>query len=744
MAKKKEKKRKENITQEKVSEINSETVSDSDSDKQTVSEKSSFSQLDFLKPFLNKTYIEIAILVIIVLIGMSLRVQDLYDWQKEPDRAFYNGEPLFINFDSYFYLSLARDIVEGNHDKTEEKRDVPIGVERRFPPPLLSVLTAFIKKITPFSYMWIAVFIPVFLGPLISIPIFYLGRHYGGASMGTVSALFSVISYYYIYRSNIGWYDTDCLNVTLTVLSVLLALMFAINKGKTRYAYFAAIIINYLFFLLWWDSTPEVVTVVSLTPFLTALLFFYRPSKKEALIFFSILSMPVLILLLWKGLEIPMRIINGIKVVFTYISVKETVDIWPSIGATVAEQKRPELMELIVKSAGHPFPFYIGLIGLVLLLVKKSKEGLLLFVPVVLGALSVFYAKRFIIFMVPVIALGVGFFISFIWSYKKKFKFIYFVTPILVFLLVYPSLVKVLTNTFFPPEDPPLIMAFDEAGKRTEANAVIWAWWDHGYPLLFWANRGTIGDGTLHGGERSAYNALPFVTDNFRLSANFISFYIAHGIPGIHKFYKAYDNVPEGYDALKELLAAGPDKTREKLTSSPLKPVDDLTNTEKWLKFLFPGETLPTYILLDKRLLQTAYWWFWLGTWDPSKKDGIHPYYYPLFNIKRNGDNFETPEGLSLDLRKGVFFIENKQAAIKSLLIVEPPRPNEINFGRQEGSRVEIIPKFEYGAIMDEPIARSVFNQIFLRLMVDKRFFEPVIISTPFFQIWKVKGDVAQ
>lgn len=737
--KKKEKNAKEQIKPEIKPEI------ETNVNNNIILEEKTLFYPSFLKVLITKKYLEIAMLIVIILIGMSLRSQDIYDWQQEPDRAFYNGDPLFINFDGYFYLSLARDIVEGTHDKIEEKRDVPIGVERRFPPPLLSVLTAFIKIITPFSYMWIGAFLPVFLGPLLSIPMFYLGRHYGGTSMGAVSALFSVAAYYYIYRSNIGWYDTDCLNVTFTVMSVLLALMFAINKGKVRYFYFAGALINYLLFMFWWDSTPEVVTVISLVPFLTGLALFYRPSKKEALMFFFLLSLPILILLLWKGLAAPLRIINAVKSVFSYISVKEVVDIWPSIGATVAEQKRPELMELIVKSAGHPFSFLIGLAGILMLLIKRAKEGLFLFVLVVLGALSVFYAKRFIIFMIPVIALGVGFFTSFVWSYKKRFKFIYFVMPLLVFALIYPSLDRVLNNTFFPPEDPPLVMGFDEARKNTEENAVIWAWWDHGYPLLFWANRGTIGDGTFHGGERSAYNALPFVTDNFRLSANFISFYIAHGIPGIHRFYKACGNdIPKAYQKLKELLAAGPEKARERLLSEPLKSMDDLTDNDKWLKFLFPGETRPTYIMLDKRLLHTAYWWFWLGSWDPAQKDGVHPYYYPLFNIKRNGNMFDTPEGLRLDLKKGILFIENKQAEIKSVLLVEPPRPNEINFGKKEGARVEIIPKFEYGAIMDDVIASSVFNQIFLRLMVDKRFFEPVTISTPFFQIWKVKGDVAR
>jgi len=733
---KKEKKIKENISfNQEITEINN------ISDNKLIPEKKS----KFLSFAIKKNLLEIGILIFIILIGISLRAQDLHDWKISPEAAFYKGEPLLINFDGYFYLSLARDLVDGNYDKIDKKRDVPIGVERRNTPPLLSVITAFIKKITPFSFMWIAVFIPVFLGPLLSVPMFYLGRQYGGTLMASVSALFSVVAYYYIYRSNLGWYDTDCLNVTLTASSVLLALMFAINKNKIRYLYLGVAFINYFIFLLWWDSTPEVVTVISLVPVIIAFLLFYRPPKKEAVILFSFISFFFLIFLIWQGFDMPLQITRRIFETFNYIAVKETVDIWPTIGATVAEQKRPELMELILKSSGHPLTFFVGLIGIILLFIRKAKEGLFLFILVVLGALSVFYAKRFIIFMVPVIAIGIGYFTSLTWEYRKKFKFLYFLTPLLVFILIFPSLQKVLSNTFYPPEDPPLVAGFDEAKKRTEENAVIWAWWDHGYPLLFWAERGTIGDGTLHGGERSAYNALPFVTDSFRLSANFIGFYIAHGIPGIHKFYKAYNNdIATAYDALKNLLAAGPDSAREILVSSPLKNIEDLDNIDKWIKFLFPGQTRPTYIFLDKRLLQTSYWWFWLGSWDISKKDGIHPYYYPLFDIRRNGDFFETDEGLSLDIQKGILIVGKKHAEVKSILIVESPKPREINFGRKEGARVEILPKFEYGAIMDDYVAKSVFNQLFLRMYVDKRFFEPVVISTPYFQIWKVTPDVAR
>lgn len=685
---------------------------------------------------------DIIIISIIIAIGILVRLEDLYRWYQNPELAFYNGEPLFINFDGYYYLTLARDLLEGNYDRIDERRDVPVGAERRAIPPLLSLVTAGLKAVTPFSYMWIGALIPVFLGPLIAIPIYYLSKHLGGIYMAITSSLLTVVSYYYVYRSNLGWYDTDCLNVTFTVCAVYFSLMFGVTSDRRRYLYFVALLVNYLLFLWWWDSTPDTVTAITFTPFVFSLLLFYRPPRKEAIIFLSILLIPLLLLNIITKFEMPLRIVNALIGNFKYISVKDVVDIWPSIGATVSEQQKPEFMELVYKSSGNLLTFMCGILGIIVLMIRRHREGVLLSLLIALGILAVFYAKRFIIFLIPVIAIGVGFVISYVHNLSKRSRVIAYLIPVFVFILVFPSLKAIYDETFYPPEDPPLIYAFDTISKVTEKDAVIWAWWDHGYPILFWSNRGTIGDGFYHGGERSAYNALPYTTTNFKLAANFIHFYLAHGIPGIHKFYRAYDNdVPKAYALLKELLSKEPNEARAILEKSTPKGSDGPQTIDDWLRFLFPGETKPAYLLLDRRLLFTAYWWYWLGSWDPATKTGIHPYIFPLLELEKTEKGFISSDGIIIDIARGIIQVQNKEAYLKRLILVDAPSPYEIDYGRVNGGQVEIVPKYSYGAIVDDHIANSVFNQMFMRLTADSRHFEPVVIEHPVFSLWKVKGD---
>jgi len=76
------------------------------------------------------------------------------------------------------------------------------------------VIAAGLAKITPFSLNWIGAVLPALLGLLLALPLYALGRFYGGPAMGLTAVLMGLLSHYYVYRSSLGWFDTDCMNVT--------------------------------------------------------------------------------------------------------------------------------------------------------------------------------------------------------------------------------------------------------------------------------------------------------------------------------------------------------------------------------------------------------------------------------------------------------------------------------------------------------------------------------------------------
>jgi len=696
---------------------------------------------------INSKWIEAVVILVILLLGLLVRLEDLRDWKAQPGRAFYHNEPLLTTFDGYYYLTLARDIAQGTYRSTDEKRAIPDCPPRPQPPPLLSLIGNMEKHITGMSFDWIGALTPAFLGILLFFPLYGIGRFYGGPVMGCSAGLFGIMSFYYVYRSSLGWFDTDCMNVTFAMSAVFFALKFGETRNFRRYIWFAGAIINYILFLLWWDQTPQITTAVALLPLAAALLFFYRPGKREGIVFLSILLAGLLGILALKGANLPIKTVQGIISSYKYIS-KQVQGDFPNIGVTISEQVIPSLNEIVAKTTDNVLTFALSIAGLGLLFWRFRMKGVYLAVPALLAGLSFFFAKRFMIFLAPTLALGGGFVINEIWMLKGRYRVSAVVAPIIALIFVVSSFQKDLNKTFWPKEPPYVIAGMDLAARTTPENAVIWAWWDHGYPMIYWAKRGTINDGQVHGGERSVFNGLPMSTNNERLSANIMHFFVEKGINnGTHLVYRACDgDVAKGFSLIKTVMAAGPQRAGEIIEMAKLKPVGNIKTTDDWLRFFFPAETRPVYLFLDWRLTVTNYWWFWLGSWNPGTHQGVHPGYASFYGIKKKDNVIEgvTSNGrrMAVDIKKGIIQFGGKQAYLKSLYLRYARNIETRDYHRKEGLHFEAVMGKGFGAAMDDDIAESIFNKLFIRHVSSQAYFQPVSLQTPYFQLWKVKGEV--
>ena len=693
-----------------------------------------------------KGWIEAGIILIILALGLLVRLEDIRDWQAHPDRTLFHGEPLLTTFDGYYYLTLARDLAEHAYRPVDEKRAVPDCPPRPQPPPLLSEIANIASGLAPVSLNWIGALAPAFLGILLFFPIYGIGRFYGGSVMGSSAGLFAIMSFYYVYRSSLGWFDTDCMNVTFAMSAVFFALKFGETKTPRRYFWFAGALLNYLLFLWWWDQTPQVTTAVALLPLAAALVFFYRPGKKEAMVFLGLLLAGVLGVLALKGMNLPIKTVQGIIGSYKYIS-KQVQGDFPNIGVTISEQLIPSLPEIVAKTTDNTATFFLSIAGLGLLFWRFRARGIYIAVPALLAALSFFFAKRFLIFLAPTLALGAGFIIHEIWQMKDRYRVAAMAAPLMALIFVLPSFQKDMAKTFWPKEPPYIIAGMTRASESTPENAVIWAWWDHGYPMIYWARRATINDGQVHGGERSVFNGLPLAASDERLSANMMQFFVERGInSGTHKVYKACGgDVAKGFSLIKSVMAAGPEKAGDLIKNAHLEPQGDIKSAEDWLRFFFPAEARPVYLFLDWRLTVTNYWWFWLGSWDPSRHDGTHPGYASFYGIKLKDGKIigatSNGQAMMLDMEKGIMRFGNKEALVKKLFLRYSTRVETKEYPRQKGLNFDAVLDKGYAAAMDDNIAKSVFNKLFLRHVFSPGYFEPVSLHTPYYQIWKVKGE---
>ncbi|MDA9983434.1 hypothetical protein N9H39_12105, partial [Gammaproteobacteria bacterium] len=181
-----------------------------------------------------------AILLGIMVLGVLVRLDALYDYLAEPEKFFYLGEPLERSVDGYRTLTHARDLLAGNYEGLDVRRRVPEYSERPWPPMLMALLAAGLNQLTGISLNWIAGFLPVLLGPLIALPLYGLGRYYGGVAMGMSSALLGTLAMASVSRSSFGWFDTDCLNVTFLLATAYFALRFGTLERSRRYLYLGA------------------------------------------------------------------------------------------------------------------------------------------------------------------------------------------------------------------------------------------------------------------------------------------------------------------------------------------------------------------------------------------------------------------------------------------------------------------------------------------------------------------------
>lgn len=713
----------------------------SDNPTDRLQPESSAKQAD--RPFWlkNKKLLEIAALIMIIIVGLVVRLEDIRDWQQQPDLAFYQGEPILTNFDGYYYLTLARDLVENTYNKVDEKRAVPDGIDRPSPPPLMSVMTAAVAKITPFSMNWIGAVFPAAVGVLLALPLFGIGRYYGGAAMGLTAALMALVSHYYVYRSNLGWFDTDCMNITWAMVSAWCFLNFGVKQTGRRYLYFAAGLINTVLFLWWWDMATNVVLACSAIPMLVALVFYYRPKPKEGKIFLGVMAALILALLVWKGFDLPVKVIKGVYSQYTYIA-KESTSAFPNIGVTISEQEKPSFNQIVDRTTNSLPVLLLAGVGLVLLVWRKGKSTLFLTVPVLLSILPFLFAKRFLIFVTPASALGLGFLVAELWALRRRWQYLTWLTPLIALLLAYPAFKKDMDATFWPKERVDAIHAMDIASKSTGKDSVLWAWWDHGYPIIYWARRAGINDGSVHQGERTVYNGVPLVTSDPRLAANFMQFYVKRGVKGMGLFYQALDNDRlRGFQLAKDVLAAGPEKGHELLAAANLKAVKEWQSTDDWLRFFFPPEPREVNLFLDFRLHDTAYWWYWLGSWDIGKQDGTHPNYQKFVMAQLTERGIEGPN-LSVNPDNGRIRVNNNQSGQLSKLVVyqdHPPQSRDYQSGLT--LRLDMFPKWGFAALQGPKIQESIFAQLFIHHQYHPDYFKPITLNAPLYQIWRVTGD---
>jgi hypothetical protein len=97
---------------------------------------------------------------------------------------------------------------------------------------------------------------------------------------------------------------------------------------------------------------------------------------------------------------------------------------------------------------------------------------------------------------------------------------------------------------------------------------------------------------------------------------------------------------------------------------------------------------------------------------------------------------------LRINLETGEVTAEKFRARLSGLSSIIDSSPHEKRYPWPGNAFFGMIPSKGYGLLMDLDFSNSVFSKLFIRQQYDKRYFRPVALNQPAYQLWEVKGDI--
>ncbi|MEC7563021.1 MAG: STT3 domain-containing protein, partial [SAR324 cluster bacterium] len=354
---------------------------------------------------------------------------------KNPKAYFVGDRPMMTTLDAPYWLRMAREYNEGIYGK-DELRNYPSGsiefsekqndripdefrtvkrteekVIRYRDVPMLSFLIA---KLVPFfggNYYLAGTLIIPWLASLFMIPLGIYFYRIGFPSAGLLGGLVATFCSEYFTRSSIGRIDTDMLNLFFPVLASLFILEAYQSKTYKNVLLFSALAGLALFLFGWWYNKPGF-TMAYFAVLLASLIF--------ARVKIHIIAVCSLLFALFAH---PDFFSSGTGSVIGFLKnywvFEDTVQVvmedngtnpasFPNVFQTISEAARVPMSEVLRQVLTNPLTGWLGFLGFALLAFLRWRVLIPLLPMLALGLLGFQTSRRFIMFLAPLIGVGLG------------------------------------------------------------------------------------------------------------------------------------------------------------------------------------------------------------------------------------------------------------------------------------------------------------------------------------------------
>jgi len=715
----------------------------------------------------NKNLIITVILILIIFsIGFALRIEStkLHGVNNNDQDMYrdYSGKPYMYELDSYYNYRLTKNYLENGYlgDKFVDGVEwdsysyYPPGVPMDYP-PLIVYLTSFIYTIinyfTNTSLLTICFWLPAFIAPLAGIITYLFVKRFSDNVAGLTAGILIVISPLYLLRTAPGWFDTDMFNLIFPILIVWFFMESIHNKNiKNKYLFSFASAFALFLFSMAWNGWQYIFYII--TGFTLIYIIWYKIKGKQVkeclivLLIFIISSLTLISLLTGY--------INVIKPFSSLLDFSKLLGVhnpwypWPNLYINIKELQIPSLDE-IVSDVGLLL-FFLGIMGFLLILrlmanknmmdnflkTKSSFFYLFLLIWLVIGFFSISKGARFIILIIPPLAISsgiaMGILLNYLKNYHKNKKIVGYLSIILILVIIIPQCFNAYTSlvTLKPAAEDDLWNSAQWINYNTANNTVIISDWSYGHFLSAIADRPVFFDGRsayietlpvrkFYGDNLTFNGKIPntsreywishaFSTTNETLSAGIFRMLASSGDYAYLTLDEYTNNTTQSVTILNEILGLDRKSAKDILLHQYF---FDEQKTSNILQYTHPLQERPFVLLTYDRMIDTGKWDFYFGNWDFQKQEGGN-YTYSYTKLTFNNSNLNLSNNITGNFDKGNLRWNNKDPyciiQVRNGTVKKRYINSESNFC--------IILQFdsEKAVIIDKEFENSVFTKLIL------------------------------
>ncbi len=708
----------------------------------------------------NKAYIYIALAFIF---SVLIRLIWVYQF-KDTGNFMWNGQFMINTNDGYFWAEGARDLLSGIHQPHDLS---PVGTAA-------SQLTFILAKILPFSFESVIFYMPSFISSLVVIPMVLIAKSLGRIEFGFIAALLASIAWSYYNRTMVGYYDTDMLNIVFPTF-MLWALVSAFRSNEDKYILFAGLeIVAYR----WWYPQSYSLEFAFFGLILLYTLVYNRKNiyyyKLLAMMLFAMMGLPdlvrlaavifVYILYKSKKADAYMYYVLGLAFVlflFTggfapiwgqlkgYVfkdSIKVTEDTLPlhffSVMQTVREAGKIPFETFANRISGHTITFVLSIIGYILMVLRY--RVMLLGLPMLgLGFLAYVGGLRFTIYAVPISAFGISYLLFFLSDYLKKFlvegKSNFYIRTIFIllgtFAFLYPNIKHVIgykVPTVFSKQEVGVLDKLKHIAKRED---YVVSWWDYGYPIRYYADVKTLGDGGKHSGEVNF--PLSYMLTNPQLESAKLA---RLDVEYTEKDFKISDaNLDKSSDKQVKLQSIMAQMTLD----YGFKDTNDFLAALK-TDIKLPKKTRDIYFYLPFRMMNIFPTVAMFSNLDLMSGNTIRrPFFYKTNRFREKNGIINLANGIYFNQKKGLIKVGKQEVPVRDFYITAYDKNKKLIRQRKvfnEKANISIIYMKSYNTflVLDNAMLNSLYIQLFVFNNYDENLFTPVILN-PNAKVYRLK-----